>query len=238
MRVRVRGRAFKLAFAMSTTTVVVACGVIAPDPDASIELDATTDVADAATVDTAIDVGVDVASLDAGPDVLDATTPDVTSSDGAQDAGVDVYFNAPPDASGCTYYSDASCTTIPKPISIDAGCVAAPPVPQGGTILPGVYHLTQADWNEQYFDGGCPANATWGGNLEICGNVIQDYDVNDVHSVFVGNLVYQTVGDQLELNQYCPSGPYFASFGYSATPTQLTINWGKPILLIETYTKQ
>ena len=249
MRSRIRRRTLQIGFAVSVTTALIACGTIAPDLDAGSEgNDATTDVAEAATVDTTIDTSSDVAVADAAADALDAAVDDALDSavsdaldattDGPQDADADVYFNAAPDASGCTYYSDASCTTIPKPVSIDAGCVALPPIPQGGTIVPGVYHLTQVDWNEQYFDGGCPANTTRGGSLEICGNIIQDYDVNEVKSVFVGNLVYQTLGTQLEMNQYCPSGPYFASFGYTATATQIIINWGNPVGLVETYTKQ
>jgi hypothetical protein len=218
---------------VSATSVVVACGAITPAPDAGDEGDATTDT----TIDTSADVAFPDAALDSIPaDASDAT--DVVVADAANDADAGIYFDASPDASGCTYYSDASCTTIPKPVSINVGCVAAPPTPQGGTIVSGVYHLTQVDWNAQYFDGGCPASSTWGGSLEICGNIIEHYDVNDVKSVFVGNHVYQTVSNQLELEQYCPSGPYFASFGYTATSTQVTINWGNPILLVETFTKQ
>ena len=222
------------------SVVLGACGAVAPEPDAGDVQDATTDVVEAAAVDATLDTSFDAGLPDTSEDVLDEpdATPDAGNTDGAVDADADVYFNAIPDASGCTYYSDASCTTIPKPTSIEAGCVVSPPVLDGGTIVPGVYHLTHVDWNEQFFDGGCPAKTTHGGNLEICGNIIQDYDVNEVQSVFVGNLVYQTVGNQLELNQYCPSGPYFASFEYSATSTEIIINWGIPVALIETFTKQ
>ncbi|HEY1954409.1 MAG TPA: hypothetical protein VGH28_02335 [Polyangiaceae bacterium] len=233
---RVRARAIKLAFAVSFTAAFVACGAIAPGSDAGVELDATMDVAEAAVVDTTNDTASPDASIDANVSDL---MPDAASLDAGSDVA-EVYFDATPDPVGCTYFSDASCTTIPKPVSISiAGCVPSPPPQDGGVIEPGVYHLTSAYWNAQFFDGGCPANATWGGSLEICGNIIQDYDVNDVHSVFVGNLIYQTVGNQLQWEQYCPSGPYFASFAYTATPTQIVINWGYPSVgLIETYTKQ
>lgn len=227
-----------LATTASVIGAAAACGAIAPDADGGD--DATADTVETGAFDVAFDTTLDVSSVDATDDGLDATDTTDGDADASTDADGSVYFDATPDPVGCTYFSDASCTTSPKPVSIPiSGCVPSPPPQDGGIIEPGVYHLTAAYWNAQFFDGGCPTNTTWGGSLEICGNIIQDYDVNDVHSVFVGNLMYQTVGNQLELEQYCPSGPYVSSFAYTASPTQIVINWGRPTVgLIETYTKQ
>lgn len=247
MRRRIERAAAALIALAFVSAAPLACGEIAGDPDGGDAAEDATlaDVAEA-EAEAEADATLDVLAPDAQT-VLDSTVDDVLDAAAEADAdadadvaetGLDASFDGIPDASGCTYYSDASCTTLPKPISIPVGCVATPPTPQGGAIAPGVYHLTQVDWNEQYFDGGCPTNTTRGGSMEICGNVIEHYDVNEVKSVFVGNLVFQTIGNMLDLEQYCPYGPYYALFGYTATSTQLTINWGNPVAVIETFTKQ
>jgi len=164
---------------------------------------------------------------DAGADATTDAVVDVSSAHdaapGAEGGIADAKADAPvPDASGCSYSSDAGqCNSLPSPTKVAVGCASSPPPPSGGTVVDGVYVMTQADWDSSNFDGGCPANQTHGATLEICGDVLEWSDLDTTNSSFVGSFVFAPNGSQLPLTQFCPgaSAPY--SVGYTASGTDL-----------------
>lgn len=171
------------------------------------------------------------AGLDATIDASDDGSDDVAApSDAATDAGMGTDALVV-DASGCPHAAEAGamkCNTLPTPTKVPVGCLANPTPPSGGALADGLYLLTQADWDATNVDGGCPANQTHGGAIEICGNVIEWFDLDTVNSTFNGAFVFSAGATQLQLAQFCPGAATPYSVGYTSNGTDLVLSLTYP----------
>src|SRR5262249_30760676 len=132
----------------------------------------------------------------------------------AADAGRDVL--RPEDAGG-----DGGCNSVPQlgalvtPVC-DPG---PPPVPQGGTIVDGLYVLQRVTLYEPCLEDGVPFAET----VLFSGNTVQAVgEVADFQSIMRDNGTYTVSGATFTEILDCP-GSGTEVDGFDATPTSLTI---------------
>jgi hypothetical protein len=176
------------------------------------------------------------AGSDAGPG--DASGMDATSSDaGAKDAAADAPVDAPVD----TGVDAPPCgpLTLPLPGNVQifqAGTM--PPVPAGGAIAPGTYHLTGAS----YFNGlGGPYGKSRAAALVFTASTYERayHPDTKVGSVDRTSGTFSAGGSMLTRTAACPTASLPVAQGYTATAGQLRLIFLEgSYVMEETYTKQ
>lgn len=192
-------------------SLLVACGDVAPAVDAS---------ADVTTDDSSFDATFHDVLTDG------ATDSDASAVDGAGTCG-DLLGAYP-------------CNTLAEGTLVNVGCVANPPVAQGGVIADGVYALTKVDWDTSVDGGGtCPSGLTRRGTIEVCGNVLMWLDYDENSAIWRGNTHISTSNTTVSFAEFC-SGTTSFSFSYTAVGTGLVMFWQYPQgeRLIMTFARQ
>ena len=196
--------------------LVIGCGTVAPGSDGG---------------------GADAVapSSDGGADAV------VTNSDGGPDAAVD----AAPDVSTatCTYYTgdagQALCNDLPAGALLNMGCPSSPILPQGGTLVDGLYDLVQVDWDTTA--GPCPTGLPKeGATIELCSGAFLWLNFDQPLTYGRLTATVQASGTSLHVQSFCPDTSQSYTFGYTATGTQFILffdnqNGGH---FIETFTRQ